>query len=78
MTNGDRVWICGQFRAETEQGNVWDLQGIFLTEDEAVAACRDETYFIGPEEIGVSLPHESIDPPGFYYPHLQARPEEKP
>ena len=64
----EKVWVVGRFVAETEHGNVWDMQGVFETEDEAVAACRDATYWIGPVPLGQSLPHESAAWPEARYP----------
>jgi len=34
----------------------------------AVAACRDETYFIFPAHLDAELPHESMFPPCARYP----------
>ena len=64
------VWIVG--RIEVDENNVltqWQVQGAFETEKEAVAACRDRSYFVGKLAVGVSLPHE-LQPkwPGAYYP----------
>ncbi len=58
MDNGERIWICGQVRAETPDGVVWDFQGVFASREQAVAACRDANYFVAPASFGVSFPHE--------------------
>lgn len=55
----ETVWIAGQVTHVSAQGQVWDMQGVFLDEASAVAACRDATYFVGPMAVGVSLPHET-------------------
>lgn len=64
----DKVFVVGRFIAETEPGNVWDLQGIFATEEEAVAACRDAAYWVGSVPFGKALPHETETWPAAYYP----------
>lgn len=47
----------------------WDFQGVFDTEEKALAACRDEHYFIGPAELNKEYPDETIPWPGQYWPH---------
>jgi hypothetical protein len=41
-----KLWFVGQFKAEVEQGIVWEFQGIFSTREAAVAACRTENYCV--------------------------------
>jgi hypothetical protein len=65
----DNVWVAGQITHVFTEGQAWDMQGIFLDEESAKAACRDHTYFIGPMKVGVSLPHETADAwIGAYFP----------
>lgn len=41
----------------------WEFQGCFTTRELAIAACRDERYFVaGPFTPDESLPHETLDP----------------
>jgi hypothetical protein len=63
-----RIFIIGKTTAETPEGNVWELQGAYATEAEAVAACLPHE-FIGPIETGYRLPDEPHPWPGAYYPH---------
>jgi hypothetical protein len=44
------------------------LQGIASDRKTAVAMCRDETYFIGPIPINVSLPEDRVEWPAIEYP----------
>ena len=44
------------------------FQGIFSTEEKAIASCRDESYFIMPFELDVSLPHKKKICKRAYYP----------
>lgn len=60
------VWIVGQsINAEISS---WHFQGVFETENEALDACFDENYFVGPAILGESLPHEIVEWVGAYYP----------
>lgn len=77
MKNGTSVWIVGRLffdppaitrdppDNERYHGVLpWTFQGVFLTEAEADAACRDYLYFIAPAKIGETLPHEPCEWPG--------------
>ena len=45
-----------------------EVRGVFLTEDEARAACRMVNDMIGPVEVGAQLPDEPTAWPAAYYP----------
>lgn len=62
------LWVVGRNKAETESGIVWEFQGVYSTEEMAKAGCHDRTYFLAPAILDESLPHESKDWPGAYYP----------
>jgi len=64
-----QLWIVGRV---TELGD-WQFQGVFDTEEAAVAACKDETWFVGPVALNEELPEEAMDWPGAYFPivHLK-------
>jgi hypothetical protein len=63
------VWVVGR----STGGDAFQFQGVFSTETLAVAACRDETYYIGPVTLDESLPHDTIPIwPGARYPLLEA------
>lgn len=47
---------------------VYHIQGIFTEEGHAVAACRDPSYMVGALPLNYSLPHESIEWTGAYFP----------
>jgi len=65
---GEMLWVVGRFLKETAFGNLWSIQGVFDSEEVAVTACRDETYFIGPILKNNRLPHEIVEWHGVYYP----------
>jgi hypothetical protein len=67
------VWIVMQYTScywpmNGRPSYHFDFCGVFETEKEAVAACRDENYFVGPAVCGACLPHEPVPWPGAYYP----------
>lgn len=70
--NGQQVWIAGKNTtpesATKGDAETWEFAGVFLTEQEAVAACKDWQYFIGPAVLGEDTPEESVDWEGAYYP----------
>lgn len=67
VLDGQVCWIVGQ-----HVGDTWDFQGVFATEDLAVAACTHPSYFVGPATLNEALPHETSDWPGSYYPIIQS------
>lgn len=69
MPEGTELWVVGKVHDPVM--SAWEFQGVFATKDQAIAACRDGTYFIGPALLDVSLPHESDRWPGAYYPVLE-------
>ena len=62
----NKVWVCGRVTCYATQS--WQFQGVFRVEALAIAACRDETYFIGPAVLDVSLPEAPMEWPESYYP----------
>ena len=64
------VYVVGRYTYfDVNTGEMkWLVMGVFFQEADAVAACRDETYFVGPVEMDVQLPHEAEKWPGAYYP----------
>lgn len=67
VLDGQVCWVVGQ-----HVGGSWDFQGVFATEDLAVAACTHPTYFVGPAILNEPLSRETMDWPGIYYPLIQA------
>ena len=71
----ENLWLVGRFISIHDDGTCWEWIGIFDTEWRAVDACQDETYFIGPAKLNESLPYETVDWPGCYYPKSNYLPE---
>jgi hypothetical protein len=62
-------WLVGKFVAQTEQGNVWEFQGIFETRELAVAACRTKFYCVQSVQLNEELPDATTAPfPDCEYP----------
>lgn len=59
------IWIIGRISGRYP---CWQFQGAVESECEAILACIDESYFIGPAKIGVVLPQETAEWVGSYYP----------
>ena len=69
------LWVVG--KNVNESGTEWLFMGIFDSEEKAVAACRDEFYFVAPETLNEQLKDEWEPWPGLWFPHLEEKPKEK-
>ena len=67
----ETVWIVGQLYGFLANEG-WQFQGVCVTKDEAIAASRDRSYFVGPAVMGQSILHEKIEWPGLEYPLVEA------
>lgn len=63
-----KLWVVGDTAAETEHGQVWFIKGVFSSEEKALAACSEESDFIGELTLDEQLPNERMVWPGAYYP----------
>ena len=68
-------WIVGQIMLDNAQGpedfqRAWGFQGVFDSEEKAVAACKTELYFIAPAIMNEELPESHEEWSGAYYPKL--------
>lgn len=61
-----KLWIAGY--ATDENATDWYFQGVFDTEDAAVAVCKTELHFVAPAVLNEVLPDEVEDWEGCYYP----------
>ena len=64
------LWLCARY-VRNYDGEVWELQGIFSSEEAAIAACRSSQHFVGPVEVDKRLPERTVDWRGLYYPRGQ-------
>ena len=70
-------WVVGR-REENQNSPVeWHLQGIATEKKIALEMCRDQTYFVGPLPVNVSLPHDTMEWVGCYFPLLEEDPESR-
>lgn len=58
-----KLYFVGQYK---EQKNTYEIQGIFSTENKALVACKDRTYFIVPLILDKASPHETVKWDGYY------------
>lgn len=66
--------LCMRDRDEGGQGCLngrYHIQGLFTTEEEALGAALDESWFIGPLPVNVALPEKTITWPGLYFPKFE-------
>ena len=49
-----RVWVVGQLKGIAP----WQLRGVFDVESKAIAACRDENYYMWPVMLNDAFPAE--------------------
>jgi hypothetical protein len=64
LNKSETFWGCGQIKKHP----AWEWQGLFSTEEKAVAACRNEDYFIFPIILDEELPDKTINIQDAYYP----------
>lgn len=57
---GEIVWVVGQFRKEVDGGMVWDMQGVFDSEEKARAACRNWRYFYTSLVLNENAPDDVV------------------
>lgn len=74
--NVKRMYAVGQsFIGKAIDGQLdgWMLEGVFLTEQEAIDNCTNDDYFVAPIPIGIMTGIELPD--GMYWPRLQSKEE---
>lgn len=67
-----KLWVVGKYIAawpDNDIQNVWDLVGIFDSEDKAVAACTTPDKWVGSTMLNELAPEEPTIIPECYYPH---------
>ena len=62
------LWMVGQIKGGEFPNTIWDFQGIFSSQQLAIAACRNSSYFIVPVEADIELPETTIKMPNTYFP----------
>jgi hypothetical protein len=76
MSEGKTMWIVGKWCSgeNGELNSVWDINGVFDSEEKAIAACDDRpNYFVGPLTLNESLPDKTTEWVGCYYPALTVK-----
>jgi hypothetical protein len=63
------IYVIGKSTAATKKGVVWELQGVFTSQEAAEAACEGHPdYWIGPIEADLLLSDEHTAWPDVYFP----------
>ncbi len=68
MEKGTELWVCGIFISQADRGVLWEVKGVYSTEDLAIKDCMDEYHFIGPLKLDEPLPAKREEWQGCYYP----------
>lgn len=63
------LWIVGK----VVEGSEWEFDGVFDSEEKAIAACKSENHFIGPATLNKEIPEDCVEWVGAYYP-LECKP----
>ncbi len=67
-----KLWIVGRVMFCHKDGKSgWEFAGVFDSEEKAVEACKDVSYFVGPAILNKSLPLDTTKWEGAYYPRNQ-------
>jgi len=66
LTTG-QLWLVGQVR----DNGPWEVQGIFDSHEKAMAACKNNNYFIGPLKLNEEITDMTMSWPcsSFYNPN---------
>jgi len=64
LYNSAELWVVGKITHYP----AWEFQGVYLFEQSAVDACKDETYFIGPVIVNEMITGGSLLWPETYHP----------
>jgi hypothetical protein len=67
------LWLVGRYKGGKFPLVAWDFQGIYTEKAAAIAACEDETWFIGQVEADKPLPKETENMPQVEYPLAKVR-----
>jgi hypothetical protein len=59
------LWIVGKSCGYSDR---WEFQGVFDSEEKAVAACVSDDMFVGPAKLNTPVSLETKEWPGAYYP----------
>ena len=65
------LWIVGKVVESSE----WEFDGVFDSEEKAIAACKSENHFIGPAILNKEIPEDCVEWSGAYYPLIEDKPE---
>lgn len=64
----DIVWVVGKTIRQTDDGGVWELQGVFSSEEIAEEIAYTGGYWLGPVPMNKPLPNKTTSWPGQRWP----------
>lgn len=62
------AYIVGDYMGGESLGVIWEMVGVFTSEEKAVAACTKKSHFVAPLEMNAIAPDETVEWPDCYYP----------
>ncbi len=66
------IWVVGKYRSGKSLEVIWDIIGVFDSEDEALGVCRGHLdYFIGPLTLNEAQSDETVEWPNCYFPNTE-------
>jgi len=68
-----KLWLVGVYVKKTDEGAIWDFQGIFDSKQSAIDLCSGhENWFVAECELNDrSIPVKTQDWPNMFYPNLE-------
>jgi hypothetical protein len=71
----EKLFVVGKYLTLTEEGAVWEFEGVYDNKEVAEEACLSAMYFVGPADLNKVIGGE-VYWPDMYYP-LSAKQEEE-
>lgn len=65
----NNIYLVGQYKFPENECPIQEVQGLFLTKQRALVACRNPQHFIAKFTIDEELTQESCDVSESYYPY---------
>lgn len=65
-----KLWVVGKILCQSEHS--WEFAGVFSSQDLAISACVEESYFVAPAVLDENITGDARPWPGAYYPRKAA------
>jgi hypothetical protein len=70
-STNNEIYLVGRFIKETSSGVVWDYQGVFSSEKNAIRACLNKSFFYYKSTLDEYIPIQTSSFPNIIYPCLK-------